>query len=503
MCINKVSNYKKWTGSKLMIETKIKKHFKDAGILINEKQVNQFSHYYRLVVDNNDDNDLTRIKGEDQFVIKHFIDSVYYTKFISLPESVVDIGTGAGFPGIPLKIMNPDLHLVLAEQRSRRVDFLRLAVGELKLNGVEFYPHKVTEKSFFNVRGVVTRALEDAPETLSRVEHFLPEGGVVIFLKGPDAEGDILALSENNKKNYSLELDKNYTLPGTEYSRKILLFRKGKDTFRKIYKIMKNETDTPGISITSDENKFYKEIKRLLTGEGIKKTGAVAIAGRKIISDYIIKYGYINLKLLLPDDYSETDKEFDSIISEFLSAGSLFILKKSLYNDLDVSTGRAPILIAPLPVINGWDGSISEGCTPVIPFQDPLNVGSAVRSAAGFGVTDIILTEDAANPFHPKSIRSSSGAVFEMNFKRGPGLEEIFTAAKKSGLEILALDKGGRDISQAEFPSKFILVPGVEGPGLPEVFLNNSVSIPLSDKIESLNASVALSIFLYEWKRKK
>jgi Predicted S-adenosylmethionine-dependent methyltransferase involved in bacterial cell division len=100
-------------------------------------------------VENNDDNDLTRIKGEDQFVIKHFIDSVYYTKFLTLPESIVDIGTGAGFPGIPLKIMNPEIHLILAEQRSRRVEFLKLAVNELKLSGVEFYGHKVTDKSFF------------------------------------------------------------------------------------------------------------------------------------------------------------------------------------------------------------------------------------------------------------------------------------------------------------------------------------------------------------------
>ena len=486
-----------------MIEAKIKKYFEEAKITLSEQQIRQFSLYYKLIVENNDDNDLTRIKGEDQFVIKHFIDSVYYTKFLTLPESIVDIGTGAGFPGIPLKIMNPEIHLILAEQRSRRVEFLKLAVHELRLTGVEFYAHKVTEKSFFNVGGVVTRALEDAPETLSRVEHFLPEGGMVIFLKGPDATGDILSLSESNKNNYTLELDKSYNLPGTDFSRRILLFRKGKDTFRKIYKVMKNETDTPGIAITSEDNKTYKEIKRLAVGEGIKKLGAVAIAGKKIISDYIARKGYSDHKLLLPDDYSETSREFDLIISRFRSDGSLYILKKSLYNELDVSTGKTPILIAPLPEINEWNGLIDEGCTPVIPFQDPLNVGSAVRSAAGFGITKIILTSDAANPFHPKSVRASSGAVFEMEFMRGPALNEIFSIAEKSGIEILALDKNGRNISGIEFPSSFILIPGIEGPGLPDIYLNKSVSIPLSDKIESLNASVALSIFMYEWNRKK
>jgi len=486
-----------------MIETKIKKYFEEAKITINDKQIRQFSDYYRLIVENNDDNDLTRIKGEDQFVIKHFIDSVYYTKYITLPESIVDIGTGAGFPGIPLKIMNPSLRLVLAEQRSRRVDFLKLAVKTLKLDGVEFYPHKVTEKSFFDVRGVVTRALEDAPLTLSRVEHFLPEHGMVIFLKGPDASGDIRSLTENNKKNYTLELDQSYTLPGTDYSRIILVFRKGKDTFRKIYKIMKNEIDTPGIAITSEDNKFYKEIKKFLSGESVKKSGGAAIAGKKIISDYLAKNEFSGLKLLLPDDYSEASKEFDLIISKFIEIGALYILKKSLYNELQVSTGKTPILIAPLPAISEWDGAIGKGCTPVIPFQDPLNVGSAVRSAAGFGISKIILTSDAASPYHPKSIRASSGAVFEVEFMRGPALGEIFLMTEKSKIEILALDKKGKNISEIDFPPSFILIPGIEGPGLPEIYLERSVSIPLSDKIESLNASVALSIFMYEWNRKK
>ena len=121
-----------------MIEKRIRELFKEAEISISEKQIAQFARYYTLINENNDDNDLTRIKGEDGFVIKHFIDSIYCLKYIKLPHSIVDIGTGAGFPGIPLKIMNPELSIILAEQRSRRVDFLKLAVKELGLTKVEF-----------------------------------------------------------------------------------------------------------------------------------------------------------------------------------------------------------------------------------------------------------------------------------------------------------------------------------------------------------------------------
>ncbi len=485
------------------MKEKIKKYFESAKIPINDKQVKNFADYYRLIVENNDDNDLTRIKGEEQFIIKHFIDSVYCMKYTALPDSLLDIGTGAGFPGIPLKIMNPGLRIILAEQRSRRVEFLKLAVRELGLDGVEFYPHKVTEKSFFNVKGVITRALEDAPETLDRVEHFLPESGRVILLKGPDAAGDLLSLTERNKKYFSLETDRIYTLPGTEYSRRILVFTKTADTFSRIYKIMKNEKETRGMAISSPDNKFFREIRRLIDGDGIKKAGAIAVPGKKIITDFIKTRSIEGARLVLPDDYTETSGDFDSIISGFADSNTLFIFKRSLFNELDLSVGNVPVLVAPVPVIDNWDGAVGEGCTPVIPFQDPLNVGSAVRSAAGFGIKRIILAAGAANPFHPKSIRASSGAVFGVDFFRGPGLAELYETASKNGIELIALDKNGADIAGLKFPEKFILVPGVEGPGLPDSLRQKSVSIPLADSVESLNASVALSIFIYEWNKKK
>ena len=488
-----------------MIEKKIKKYFTESKIELNDKQLKQFVLYYNLVIENNDDNDLTRIKGEDQFIIKHFIDSVYYTKFFQLPDSLIDIGTGAGFPGIPVKIMNPDIKIILAEQRKKRVDFLKLAIEELKLTDIEVYPHKVTDKSFFNVSGVITRALEDIPETLGRVEHFLPESGTVIFLKGPDAAKDILAMTAHNKKNFEPELDQEYTLPGTNFSRRILVFRKSVNTFRKTYKIMKDTTQTSGIIITSEENKFYKDLKRVLDGDNIKKHGICAIAGKKIISDYIKKNGYDAAKLILPDDYIETSKEFDSIITEFSSQDKLYIFKKSLFNELDIQAGKIPVLTAPVPVIKDikeLNNKITDGCIPVLPFQDPINTGSSVRSAAGFGITKIILTSDAANPFHPKSIRSSAGGVFEVEFLRGPSLNEILSISKKNNIEIVALDKRGRDLSDINIPSKFLLIPGIEGPGLPADYLSKSVSIKISDKIESLNAAVALSIFMYEYNKK-
>lgn len=476
----------------------VKKLFNNAAINLTDKQAELFSRYYRLINENNDDNDLTRIKGEENFIIRHFIDSVYYTRFIKLPASLVDIGTGAGFPGIPLKIMFPELRLILAEQRSRRVEFLKLAVKSLELDNVEFYPHKVTDKSFFNVEGVITRALEDAPETLTRVHHFLPENGVIILLKGPDADGDIHALSDDNKRYFSLETDREYTLPGTDFKRRILLFRKADAGLKRIYKILKDENETCGIPVTSEDNKTYREIKRAAAGELLKKQGLVAVSGRKIITDFLDSVSVENSRLVLPDEYTETDEKFMRIIDRFRERNSLYIFRKGLFNEIDAAAGRAPVLVASAPELHEWDGAPVPGCNPVIPFQDPLNVGAAVRSCAGFGIERIILTRDAASPYHPKSIRASSGAVFKMKFYRGPSLDE-FGSMPGNMVPVISLDRGGEDLDGITFPESFLLIPGIEGPGLPDELKRHSVSIPVSDAIESLNASAALAIFMYVW----
>lgn len=266
---------------------------------------------------------------------------------------------------------------------------------------------------------------------------------------------------------------------------------------------MKDENESQGIAITSSDNKTFKELKKIVHGEWSRKSGLFLIAGKKIITDYISETDIADHKLVLPDEYIENNTGFNSIVSLFHEKGSLFILKKSLYNELNVSGGKIPVLVAPLPEMVQWDGAVPEGCTPVIPFQDPVNVGAAVRSSLAFGINSIILTSDAANPFHPKAVRASSGAVFKIKFFKGPHLEEVLTTAERSGVSILSLDKNGESIYNITYPDRFIIVTGREGKGLPETLKGRSVSIPVTDGIESLNASVALSVFLYDYNRKK
>jgi 16S rRNA (guanine527-N7)-methyltransferase len=78
-------------------------------------------------------------------VVKHYVDSMIVADLCEIPSPLVDVGTGAGLPGIPLKIRLPKLKLVLAEPRPKRVEFLHEAVSELRLEGVGVFPHKVRE----------------------------------------------------------------------------------------------------------------------------------------------------------------------------------------------------------------------------------------------------------------------------------------------------------------------------------------------------------------------
>jgi len=480
----------------------MKKFFSQSGLKPDKEQENRFFRLYQMLRQYNEELDLSRLKSDEDIFIKHFVDSVYFAKFTDLPSSLVDIGTGPGFPGIPLKIMHPEVNIILAEPRHKRVYFMEKVIKELGLSGISIYPHLVTEKSFFEVNGVITRALESADETLSRVKHFLPENGRIILLKGPEADKDLKTLSEKNRSDYEMTENVPYTLPETSYNRRLIVFRKTVSSMVKTFRIFHNPEETTGFPITSKENKKFKEFKKLTSADKIKKSGKVIVSGKKIIKDMLELSPRNNRELIIFDEYAEADQEFENIISAFSESKELFILKKSLFNELDLFKTSCPLLVTDIPESEDWIPSEVSGCSLIVPFQDPANVGTVIRSAAGFGVKNIIMLKESANPFHPKSIRSSAGSVFSVNIKKGPSLGSLNKIIMKNEISLVSLDKEGTDINDFTFPENFLLLPGIEGPGLPDEFKNMSVSIPLDKGIESLNAAIAASIALFEWKKR-
>jgi 16S rRNA (guanine(527)-N(7))-methyltransferase RsmG len=202
----------------------------NAGIRLNAQQLDQLWRFDQLLRLRNQDRDLTRLIEFETVVVKHYIDSMYVGLLMELPSPLCDVGTGAGFPGIPLKIRYPHLQLVLAEQRPRRVAFLNEAITTLKLARVETFKQRVVSRSFTTpMRGVITRAVEPIQKTLLRTSGCTRAGSQIIFMKGPGVEEELEAAARDFRGEYKVTLDRAYTLPSSPHARRLVVIERTRD----------------------------------------------------------------------------------------------------------------------------------------------------------------------------------------------------------------------------------------------------------------------------------
>lgn len=113
----------------------MKELFSEYGFELNEKQLNQFETYFDMLIEWNEKINLTAITDKKEVYIKHFLDSLYATKALNFSnQSICDIGSGAGFPGIPLKILYPELKLTIVDALNKRIKFLDLLCEKLEID---------------------------------------------------------------------------------------------------------------------------------------------------------------------------------------------------------------------------------------------------------------------------------------------------------------------------------------------------------------------------------
>ena len=173
---------------------------KKINITFTEKQLEQFRIYYEMLVEKNKVMNLTGITEWDEVLEKHFLDSISIIRAIDISQNifVLDIGTGAGFPGIPLKIAFPNLQITLADSLNKRVLFLQEVIDALKLEGIEAVHSRAEDlardKNYREQYDlVVSRAVANLSTLSEYCLPFVKIGGQFISYKSGDIEEEVVA----------------------------------------------------------------------------------------------------------------------------------------------------------------------------------------------------------------------------------------------------------------------------------------------------------------------
>ena len=215
----------------------LEKHCALVGISLNRIQLHQFGRYFDLLTETNKSMNLTTLTSPQEVAVKHYIDSLLcYDATLMGGRKIIDVGTGAGFPGIPLKIYDPSLQLILLDSLAKRLSFLQETVMQLQLANVSFEHLRAEDagrdKKF---RGQADVAISRAVARLSVLaEYCLPlvkKNGFFIALKGSKYKEELLegkrALQIMGGSVISV---KEVELPGLNERRAIIFVQKIKDT---------------------------------------------------------------------------------------------------------------------------------------------------------------------------------------------------------------------------------------------------------------------------------
>ena len=209
---------------------------KKLGILLTPKQEQELDTYYKLLISYNNNVNLTAITKEEDVYLKHFYDSLTLFKGIDLKENlkICDLGTGAGFPGLVLKIVFPNLSITLVDSLEKRIKFLDLVIKELELKNIKTVHSRIEEFKEIEAFDVVVSRAVSKINILLELGCKLPKvNGLFVFMKGNILEELKSAKNALKVLNYSLEKIINFKLPIEESERNIVILKHTSPTSNK------------------------------------------------------------------------------------------------------------------------------------------------------------------------------------------------------------------------------------------------------------------------------
>ncbi len=213
-----------------------KSYLKDLKLELNEEQIQKFYTYMNLLIEWNEKINLTAITKPEEIILKHFVDCLTISKYIGKNSTLIDVGTGAGFPGIPLKIYRSDLKITLMDSLNKRINFLNEVIKDLKLENIETIHARAEElgknKKYREQFDIATsRAVANLSTLSEYLLPFIKVGGKCICMKGAEVDDELKTASKaieilgGKLKNKDI-----FTLPQSDLGRSIIVLEKIKST---------------------------------------------------------------------------------------------------------------------------------------------------------------------------------------------------------------------------------------------------------------------------------
>ena len=174
------------------LENLLVKGSSELGITLNSRKIQKFLSYQELIKKWNSKINLTSVTDDSEIIVKHFLDSLTVSELITDGPNILDIGTGAGFPGVPIAIVRESLNITVLDSREKRIFFINEVLRELDLSNVKTVSGRAEDSNNgvprINFDYVLTRAVGDIKEVINLSLPYLNEKGKIILMRGKEGK---------------------------------------------------------------------------------------------------------------------------------------------------------------------------------------------------------------------------------------------------------------------------------------------------------------------------
>ncbi len=257
------------------------------------------------------------------------------------------------------------------------------------------------------------------------------------------------------------------------------------------------------VPVSSSQNEVFKALLKSADGKG----EFVLVHGLKLIDEILRSKSFAPKTLVARNSFAleKSDLARDVFSRRFDLPVSRLQLDDALFDQIDPIGVPDALAAFSRPNVGKYDFKApAPGPTLMAATQNPANLGALIRSAAAFGIKNVVCLKEAAHPLHPKTVRGSMGHVLDLQIFQGPSIHDLggFDPGSAPGgmfSRLVTLDMGGDPLQKFKWPADPIVLIGEEGRGVPKSFKGSRVQIPHLPTVDSLNAAVSGGIALYDF----